>query len=123
MVPKAKITRVDEILTYYRWHNKNETTKNNNRMRTELFLTLDKYIDNLKDTSDRKIFMKYLKNINSDIKENNLYEGYLALQLIKVAYKLKDNYDLLKIKNAQNILFSAINNYTENNPANILNLQ
>lgn len=67
--------------------------------------------------------MKYLKNINSCIKENNLYEGHLALQLIKVAYKLKDNYDLLKIKNTQNILFSAINNYTENNPTNTLKLQ
>ena len=115
IIPNAQITRIDKVLTYYRWHNKNETTINNNRIRTELLLILDNFIKNIDTSIDDKLLKKYLESINNCIKENNLYKGFIALQLIKNVYKLEDNYDLLKIKNAQDIIYNSINNILTNN--------
>ena len=115
MIPSAKITRVDKILTYYRWHDKNETTVNNNRIRTELLLILDNFIKNIDTSTDDKLLKKYLESINKCIKDNNLYKGFITLQLIKNTYKLEDNYDLFEIKNAQDIIYNSINNISINN--------
>ena len=115
MIPSAKITRIDKILTYYRWHDKNETTINNNRIRTELLLILDNFIKNIDTSTDDKLLKKYLESINNCIKDNNLYKGFITLQLIKNTYKLEDNYNLFEIKNAQDIIYNSINNISINN--------
>ena len=115
MIPSAKITRVDKILTYYRWHDKNETAVNNSRIRTELLLILDNFIKNIDTSTDDKLLKKYLESINKCIKDNNLYKGFITLQLIKNTYKLEDNYDLFEIKNAQDIIYNSINNISINN--------
>ena len=115
MIPSAKITRIDKILTYYRWHDKNETTINNNRIRTELLLILDNFIKNIDTSTDDKLLKKYLESINNCIKDNNLYKGFINFQLIKNTYKLEDNYNLFEIKNAQDIIYNSINNISINN--------
>ena len=115
MIPSAKITRIDKILTYYRWHDKNETTINNNRIRTELLLILDNFIKNIDTSTDDKLLKKYLESINNCIKDNNLYKGFINFQLIKNTYKLEDNYNLFEIKNAQDIIYNSINNISTNN--------
>ena len=115
MIPSAKITRIDKILTYYRWHDKNETTVNNNRIRTELLLILDNFIKNIDTSTDEKLLKKYLESINNCIKDNNLYKGFINFQLIKNTYKLEDNYNLFEIKNAQDIIYNSINNISINN--------
>lgn len=114
MIQNAQITRVEKVLTYYRWHNKNETTVNNDRIRTELLLILDNFINNIGTSINDELLQQYFVNIANCIRDNNLYNGFIALQLIKKSYSLKDDYDLLKIENARNIIFRAINNVAVN---------
>ena len=98
MIPSAKVARCEAVLTYYRWHNRNETSVNNDRIRTELLLILDKYIETLRTQKQRKLIDKYLESINLCFEENHLYKGYLALQLLKKMYSIDDTYDIFRKK-------------------------
>lgn len=113
MVQSSRITRVEKVLTYYRWHGRNETTVNNNRIRTELILILDTFIRDIKISKRKQLVLKYLKSINTCIKNNGLYEGFVALQLIKTVYNLGDNYELFNIREAQDTLYNALNGLSE----------
>ncbi len=114
MLKKAKVTRVDSILTYYRWHDKNETSVNNNRIRVELILILDKYIQEMNKVSTHESLLKSLESINSCFQENNLLTGYLALQMVKPLYKINNNYRIFNESAALDLLYKAINNFYVN---------
>ncbi len=114
MIPSAKVARCEAVLTYYRWHNRNETSVNNDRIRTELLLILDKYIETLRTQKQRKLIDKYLESINLCFEENHLYKGYLALQLLKKMYSIDDTYDIFSKEKLLNILYKAIQNSSGN---------
>jgi len=114
IIPYAKINRLDNVLTYYRWHDKNETTVNNNRIRSELILILDNHIRLMHLSTQKQQILEYLKSINSCIKDNGLYQGFLAFQIIKNSYNIIDNYALFKNEDAREILYNALNDLLEN---------
>lgn len=111
MIPNAKVTRVDNILTYYRWHNKNETTVNNNRIRVELILILDNFIQHINTNDTHESLLKSLESINSCFKDNNLYPGYLALQMAKRLYNISDNYAIFNESAVLDLLYKALNDF------------
>lgn len=116
MIPHLTITRIDSKLTYYRWHGNNETIKNNKRIRAELLLVLDNSMRSIDANTDKNVATKYLKYISNCFTENNLYKGYLSLQLLKRFYNLEDNYELLKIKDKRSFLFSTLSDSAPQDP-------
>lgn len=105
---KIKVVRHKDILTYYRWHNENETATNNLRIRAELLLVLDKYLTENAPKYKYDLLNKYIESINLCLQENNLYKGYVALQLIKSKYQLNDTFDIFSRKNLQDIIYVAL---------------
>lgn len=109
MLPFIKIGRCENILTYYRWHGLNETTTNTLRMRTELLLVYDKYLDSLKDSEINYQRMKnFALGFSYFIRSQGLQEGYVALQVIKQSTKIKDTYDILTNNKYLDILHMTI---------------
>ena len=107
-ISNITISRHNDILTYYRWHNKNETATNNYRIRAELLLVLDKYLSENVHKNEYNLLNKYIENINLCFQENNLSKGFVALQLIKNKYHLNDTFDILIKKNLRDILYVAL---------------
>ncbi len=121
MLKTARITRIDEILTYYRWHGKNETSKNNTRIRIELLLLLDKFFDKNTYPIKQSQYKDYAHSTINCLKENNLFYSYLILQIIKKNNKIIDAYDLLSSKKLLETLYNSIESFNqEQNPQQIL---
>lgn len=108
MLTTAKITRIDEVLTYYRWHGENETLKNNTRIRTELLLLTDKYFDQKSNIIKSLEYKNFVCSIINCFKENNLLYAYLTLQIIKKNNPMKDIYDILSSKKLLRILYDSV---------------
>ncbi len=97
MLPHIKIGRCNNILTYYRWHGLNETTTNTLRMRAEILLVYDKYIDSLRKTlKENCIKIKnYIVGFSLVFQKNGLYNAYIGLQILKQT--IPQNYDIYNI--------------------------
>ncbi|HKM19765.1 MAG TPA: glycosyltransferase [Candidatus Dojkabacteria bacterium] len=103
MLPHIKIARCDNILTYYRWHGLNETTTNTMRMKIELLLMYDKYLDSLKDKNYDRI-KNYTLGFSYLINAQGIEKAYVALQVLKQTGEWEDTYEILKNKKDLEIL-------------------
>lgn len=104
----AKIARHEKVLTYYRWHGENETTTNNPRIRIELLLVLDKFLEHQLKGSSEEQYKKYSNSLRSCIEGNNLLNAYITLQFIKSNNKLDDIYKLLSSKKMYTLLIDSL---------------
>ena len=117
MIPFVRIGRCNQILTYYRWHGLNETIVNPTRMRTELLLIYDDYLDNLHlslGNSPEKV-NKFLISFQHFLNKNELLNAYNALQILKKSTEVNNSIDLLKNNKALDLIIPIIENKRINN--------
>jgi glycosyltransferase involved in cell wall biosynthesis len=113
MLPHIKINRCEHVLTYYRWHGLNETSTNTLRMRIELLLIYDKYLESLKLSikEDPKRVNKFILGFIYYIRIQGLQDAYITLQILKQDKDSTiDSYDYLYQENALNILKKIVEN-------------
>ena len=111
MLPHIKIGRCGDILTYYRWHGLNETTTNTIRMKAEILLMYDKYIDSLEKTlkANYSKIKKYITGFLLTFQENGLYYAYIGLQILKqITPKDYDIYNMISDEKYYNIITTLI---------------
>ena len=112
ILPNIKIERIDKILTFYRWHGLNETVTNTLRMRTEILLVYDKYLDSLKismNNQSEKV-KNFALSFSYLIRTQGLQDAYVALQVLKKnSDLLVDTFDILLDKRYLSIINMTIN--------------
>ncbi len=107
-IPNARIDRCEKILTYYRWHQNNETKTNNTRIKIELLLILDQFIESQLTQASESLYTKFANSFGTNLKENNLVNAYITLQFIKNNNKLDNIYDILSCKKMFDLLSDTL---------------
>ncbi len=98
MIAHIKIGVYKEKLTFYRWHGLNETTTNSFRMKIELLLIYDKYLESLKFSSakNNEKTEKFILAFIYFMRTHGLQDAYIGLQIIKQNKEYTNNiYQLL----------------------------
>lgn len=109
MLQNARLARCNETLTFYRWHDKNESIINNSRIKMELVLISDYYICNQlqKNQIKKQALKEQIDSINSLLIDNGLYKGFLTLQIIKNIHNIRDSFRTLKDTHLINLLVES----------------
>ncbi len=109
MIPESRLERCEDILTFYRWHDKNESITNNSRIKMELILIIDSFICNkLNKNLNNLNLQKYSNTIYSMLCNNNLNKGFLTLQIIKCSQNINNAFEILADKTLKKHMLNAL---------------
>lgn len=114
MIPESKLARCEDVLTFYRWHDKNESITNNSRIKIELILIADSFICNqLNKKLTNLDIQKYSDTIYSMLRNNNLNKGFLTLQIIKKSKNINNSFQILTDETLKK---QIIESFSDNKP-------
>jgi glycosyltransferase involved in cell wall biosynthesis len=115
MIKKGvRICRIDETLTFYRWHKNNETIKNKDRMKIEISIIYCFLWFYFKEKMNIKNKNQYIDAFNFFLKSNGIRCFFRFLKIYSSFYNVKDYTSLvdnLLVKKIFKILSESVSFY------------